>query len=68
MSELPGSPHCPVLSCGKYISELHPDCTALRWCPQDVLLDEELQLCNAPVGKNPVGMLMKDMSDAAKLS
>ena len=67
MYELPGNLCCPVLSFRKYISKLHHDCTALWQHPLDAFLDDEQWFCYAPVGKNLLGMLMRDISGEAQL-
>ena len=69
MYQLPGNPRCPVASFRKYPSKLHPKCDALWQRPREDFLEEEPSwFCNMPIGKNPLGSVMKDISRAAHLS
>jgi hypothetical protein len=69
MYEIKGNPACPVTSFRKYVMKLHPDCDCLWQRPLDAFdEDSDTWYYNRPIGKNPLGQLMKDISKMAKLS
>jgi hypothetical protein len=68
MYDIPGNINCPVLSFKKYITKLHPGLDDLWQRPLDAFVEEEHWYSKAPLGKNPLSCLMKDISASAKLS
>ena len=68
MYERPG-PLCPVKSFEKYLSKLHPQQQSLWQRPKETATENtESWYCNAPLGKNTLGDLMKSISREANLS
>ena len=59
MYRVPSNPCLPV-------SQLCPEYTALWQCPVHAFLDDEPWFHNVPAGKNPIGMLMRDIPGAAQ--
>ena len=69
MYEVEGDADCPVKSLEKYLSKLHPKCSAFFQRPQtNVREDDPVWYANAPVGKNKLGGMIKQMSKAAGCS
>jgi hypothetical protein len=62
------SPVCPVSSFKTYLLKLHPSCNDLWQRPLDSFVKEEVWFCNSPMGKNPLGKMMRNISIMAKLS
>ena len=61
---MPGNPLCPVESFKAYLSLLHPEKNAFFQYPNKKLN----RFNNAPIGKNSIRILMKEISKEAKLS
>jgi hypothetical protein len=60
---------CPVSTYRKYLSKLHPSCSALWQRPLDSFVDEEpIWYANMPVGVNPLGKMIPQISELAGLS
>ncbi|XP_063437371.1 uncharacterized protein LOC134718651 isoform X1 [Mytilus trossulus] len=76
MFEIPGHPKCPVTSLEKYLSKLPSNCNFLFAQHGDRTKytndkDYQLMTCwyhNAPVGKNTLGVMMREISKHAGLS
>ncbi len=68
MYELPDKDLCPVASYEKYIGKLHPDNDALWQRPCDSFVEDEPWYTRAPLGKNPLGNMMRSISTTACLS
>lgn len=64
-----GDPNCPVLSFKKYISKLNGACESFFQRPKQTFHDRDsVWFVNAPMGKNKLFVLMKDISKKAGLS
>jgi hypothetical protein len=60
MYQVIDNPACPVSSFRKYVSKLNPECNALWQRPLDSFEeDANTWYYNCPVGKNPLGNMMK---------
>jgi hypothetical protein len=59
MYAIPGNKACPVASFQKYISKVNIKCPDLWQRPLDSFVEEEEWFCNAPIGKIPLGSMMK---------
>ena len=64
ITEIKDSILCPVSSFKMYLDLLNPDCTAFFQYPNK----RKDGLKRKVIGKNPLGNMMKEISDAAKLS
>ena len=69
MTELHGSPFCPVSSYMKYVSKLHPGCEFLWQQPKSDITDKDIWYKrNAKVGPNPLSTFMSRMSHDTNLT
>jgi hypothetical protein len=69
MYERTGDPMCPVLSFERYISKLNPDNTAFWQLPCDTFNEQDpVWYTHAPLGKNTLSNLMRNISKLANLS
>ena len=64
ITEIPGSPLCPVQSFKMYLDLLNPDSTAFFQYPNK----RKTAFTKEVIGKNPLGDMMKEISTQAKLS
>ena len=64
---VPGDPNCPALNIKKYLSKLHPSCSALFQCPKKNFTANGRWYNNTPVRKNMLDTHMQKMSKVGNL-
>jgi hypothetical protein len=61
-------PDCPVASFEKYVSKLHPSCDRFWQYPSTRFsASTKFWYCNKPIGKNPMGKMLKKLCGDAEL-
>ena len=64
MYETPNDPLCPVKSFEKYLSKLHPSCSAFLQLPNPRFSITDSWYVNAPVGIHTIRKMLKTSEEA----